>query len=65
MSKITYQEADGPRGRRAKVKLDGKYVGMIAPDGRDFRYFPKGSNVPGRAFPSVDGVKRSLETDEG
>lgn len=63
MSRITYTEKDGPRGRRVQVRLAGKHVGTITPDGQKWRYFPKGRNVPGEAFTTIEKVKRSLETD--
>lgn len=51
----------------ATVKLDGKVVGKIAhttDNGGGWTYWPKGWKEHGEVFPTVDEVKRSLESDE-
>jgi len=61
MSKITYEAVP----EHYKVFLDGKTVGTIKRVGDDrgygWRYFAKGSKVPGEPFPTVALCKRSLE----
>ena len=62
---ITYREVGkfGTSSFRIQVLLAGKRVGDIQPVLNGYRYFPKGSNVGGEAFLSIDQVKRSLEDD--
>lgn len=43
-----------------KVKLDGKYVGDIKPVNGGYQYFPKGRNIGGDVYPSIDLCKKSL-----
>lgn len=57
---ITYK--DGADGLR--VYLDRRRIGTIKPYGNGFRYYPHNAwSAPrGEVFPTIDAVKRSLET---
>lgn len=63
---ITYRTVGsmGMSSGRIQVLLAGRRVGDIHPVLNGYRYFPKGSNVGGKAYPTVDEVKRSLEDDD-
>lgn len=55
---ITYKTL----GNQVQVKLDGKVAGHIKPMMDGFAYFPKGSKTGGDILPSVDAVKKTLES---
>jgi hypothetical protein len=62
---ITYREVGKPASSdwRVQVLIAGKRVGDIERVFSGYRYFPKGSNVGGASFSTIQEVKRSLEED--
>jgi hypothetical protein len=42
--------------------LDGRKVGEIRLLPKGFRYYPKGSMTPGKAFPSLLACEASIES---
>ena len=46
------------------VRLDGRKVGEIRLTPQGFRYFPKGSEFAGEAFPTLALCKGSLEDED-
>ena len=65
MGKLSYRERQRVNSTNIEVRLDGKYVGTIRPNGASlWHYTPRGTKTPGESFPSVDAVKRSLEADQ-
>lgn len=64
MTQISYRH-DGLSPFKITVKVDGKVAGAIlrTPGGASYYYKPRGGDG-GVAFPSVELVKRSLESDE-
>lgn len=60
---ITYERVEGKRELR--VRIEGTLVGRIKPahEGGWF-YAPLGNSRGGKLYPTIEQVKRSLETDD-
>jgi hypothetical protein len=63
MPRIDYKQS----GQVTVVYLEGRAVGQIKPMPKTnleqgFAYFPNGSKTQGDVFPTIERVKRSIET---
>ena len=60
MAKITYKTT---LSGDIAVWLDGKRVGSIMAAKGGYQYWPMGNSTPGEIMPTVDAVKKTLESD--
>lgn len=62
---ITYRSVGefGMSSWRMQVLIAGRRVGDIHPCLNGYRYYPKGSNVGGKSFPTIQEVQKSLEEE--
>lgn len=64
-NRIDYEDVHSPRGGSdvMRVKLDGRFVGVIRLVEGGFTYVPKGQRKGGEVFKTVREVQQDIEGD--